>query len=297
MRNRETILASAQVSSMAPASPAKAVFASEKPTKWVMRGRAVRRAILWRFFSRRLPLYLITEFPKSGGTWLANMLSECLQVPFPDPQAPPQFKSMILRDTKLYSPHYHNIVVVFRDGRDVMISAYYHFLFHNELNLPYGVERRRKTLGFKDFHDIRANLPRFIEYMFTEFPIGGWTTRFNWSQFVESWIDKPVTSVRYEDMLQHTVATLARVLRDLTAQEFCTERLSQVDKQYSFHHLTGRQPGQEKKNTFIRKGIAGDWKNNFSPEARQVFAEFGGPQLIKLGYEPNDHWIRETTSI
>jgi Sulfotransferase domain len=265
-------------------------FAYEKPSKWVMRVRAAQRVALWHFFSKRIPLYLVTEYPKSGGTWYAKMLSECLQVPFPDPQAPPRLKTMILRDTKLYSPHYHNVTVMMRDGRDIMVSAYYHFLFHNESNLPYGVEKRRRHLNFNDFDDIRSNLPRFIEYLFQEFPKSGWSTRFNWAQFVDSWWGKPVAIVRYEDLLNDTATTLGNVLLQLTGKEFALQRLTEVAEKFSFAKMTGRKPGEEKKNTFARKGIAGDWRNHFSQSAKETFLHFGGKQLIKLGYEVDNHW-------
>ncbi len=273
-------------------SEARSAFAYEKPSKWVMRVRAAQRVALWHFFSKRIPLYLVTEYPKSGGTWYAKMLSECLQVPFPDPQAPPRLQTMILRDTKLYNRHYHNITVIMRDGRDIMVSAYYHFLFHNESNLPYGVEKRRRHLNFKDFDDIQTNLPRFIEYLFREFPKSGWSTRFNWAQFVDSWYGKPVALVRYEDLLTDPAKTLGKVLFQLTRKEFAAERLTEVADKFSFAKMTGRNPGEEKKNTFARKGIAGDWRNHFSQAAKQTFVHFGGEQLIKLGYEIDNQWVQ-----
>jgi hypothetical protein len=42
----------------------------------------------------------------------------------------------------------------------------------------------------------------------------------------------------------------------------------------------------------LRKGIAGDWKNNFSEEAKQVFHAYAGSELIKMGYEKDDSWVK-----
>jgi len=50
-----------------------------------------------------------------------------------------------------------------------------------------------------------------------------------------------------------------------------------------------RSIGKEK-NSFMRKGIVGDWKNHFSKEARKLFDELAGEQLIMLGYEAGHDW-------
>ena len=55
--------------------------------------------------------------------------------------------------------------------------------------------------------------------------------------------------------------------------------------------MTKRNPGEEAKS-FIRKGIAGDWKNKFSPEACEMFNKYAGGALIKVGYEKDDSWVK-----
>jgi len=44
---------------------------------------AVTRVGMSRYFSDQLPIYMVTEYPRSGGTWLAQMLADYLEVPFP----------------------------------------------------------------------------------------------------------------------------------------------------------------------------------------------------------------------
>ena len=68
-------------------------------------------------------------------------------------------------------------------------------------------------------------------------------------------------------------------------------RLIGCDNKNIFKNKAGRNPGDENKLSFLRKGIAGDWKNYFSKEANQVFNKFAGKELIKLGYEIDDSWI------
>lgn len=269
-------------------------FREAKISRTTARVRALKRLVWWHAFSNRLPLYLITEFPKSGGTWYAKMLSQLIDVPFPPAFDSPTYQSIILRDTKLYSPRFKNISVVMRDGRDIMVSAYYHYLFYNEANMPYAVESNRKLLNFEDFDDIKANLPVFIEYMFEVFPRNGWGTRFSWAEFVDSWIDKDVPTVKYEKLLSDPINSLNRMVTKLTGNLIEEEQIQKVVEQYSFQSLTGRSAGDVKINSFARKGIAGDWKNNFDSKSCELFRQYAGKQLIDLGYEQDDAWVKVT---
>ena len=264
------------------------------PSKWVMRCRGVKRLVMAYGFSKSLPLYLVTEFPKSGGTWYSQMLAECLDLPFARNHNPPKFESCVMYGVSLYNRRLHNVSVVMRDGRDVMVSSYYHFLFHNNVNLPYAVEKKRRHLQFDDYDDIKTNMPRFIEYMFSEFAKSP-SFRCTWASFVDSWHNRDATIVKYEEMLADGTGTLCRAVSELTGQPADREKVASIVEAYSFKNLTGRQPGQIEKGNFIRKGVAGDWKNHFTRESRQAFNNFGGQQLIDLGYEASDDWVGVAT--
>jgi hypothetical protein len=52
----------------------------------------------------------------------------------------------------------------------------------------------------------------------------------------------------------------------------------------SFENWTdGRQRGEEDSTSFLRKGVAGDWKNVFTEDDKRVFKEEAGDLLIELG--------------
>jgi hypothetical protein len=180
-----------------------------------------------------------------------------------------------------------NVFVVLRDGRDVMVSFYFHSLFKNELSNHALVERMRRELPFKDFNDIENNLPRFIEYKFTKIR----PPRFTWSEFVDSWINKDVAFVRYENLLQNTVKEVGQALEKLSDQKSDYRLIRQIAEKYSFKRQAKRNPGQENRSSFLRKGIAGDWKHNFNRDSREVLDYFAGDQLIKLGYEKDRSWV------
>ena len=252
---------------------------------------ALQRLIMWHTLSGIIPYYLVTEYPKSGGSWFAQMLSAYLRVPFPRNQRPPIFKPCVLHGHHLYSPTFRNVFCVIRDGRDVMVSAYYDMLFHNDRNLPWAVEKIRKRVPFSDFDNIVGNLPLFIEYMFTERARG--LFHFSWTKFVLSWFDKDVPIIRYEDLLDDTVRTMSLAIRKGLREEPDIERLHQIAQGFSFENLAKRKPGEEDSRSFLRKGIAGDWRNKFTKESCEVFDYYGGEALIKLGYEKDRNWIRD----
>lgn len=261
-------------------------------TKLKIRTRAVKRLAMWHCCSGWLPLYLVTEFPKAGGTWFSQMLAELLGVPFYRNTQPQKFCRSVVAGHRLYSPHFKNVTLVMRDGRDQMVSAYYHFLFKNDINLAFNVNKHRNNLRFADYDDIHANLPRFIDYMFTEYPKQG--MHFSWSQFIDSWWDRDVSRVKYEDLLAQPVPTLRQAASRLVDREFTDGEIQAVVDKFSFKKVAGRSAGNENKSSFARKGIAGDWRNQFTTEACRVFAQHAGAHLIRVGYEPDDSWVESS---
>jgi len=189
----------------------------------------------------------------------------------------------------MYSPHFRNVFCVVRDGRDVMVSAYYHMLFHHDRNPAWAVERRRDELQFDDYGDVGRNLPRFITYMFER--AGHRTFRFRWDEFVASWIDRDVAIVTYENLLKDTAGSLGAAIARVTGDAPDVDRLNQIGQQFSFENQAKRKPGEEDTTSFLRKGVAGDWRTKFTREAAEVFDAYAGHVLVALGYESDNTWV------
>ncbi|MGB3680994.1 MAG: sulfotransferase domain-containing protein [Rubrobacteraceae bacterium] len=248
---------------------------------------ALVRSGMVRSLAGMIPLYIVNEYPKSGGTWVGQMLGRALDVPFPRNRLP-VLRSSIMHGHYLSPRGMKNVLVVWRDGRDVMVSWYHHCLFPNERGNGPLVEKARRDLSFEDYDDINGNLPAFIEYAFTrqQHP------RFSWSEFVRGWYSrKGVVYVRYEDLRRDTPGELQRVVAGLSGRRLNPERVAEIADEFSFARQSGRQPGQEDKGSFMRKGMPGDWRNHFSLEARQVFDRYGGDELITLDYERDRSWV------
>jgi hypothetical protein len=195
-----------------------------------------------------------------------------------------------------YDQRLKNVFYVYRDGRDVMVSYYYHRMreISDEPKAAYQVKLRRRYnrlygCGF-DPKDIRANLPKFIE-LEMQVPLG---SRINWVQHIDQWfgLTRPgITYLTYESLLEDAVATITSCFRALGVYNMDEIVVREAVKRYSFERMTGRSRGSESLADHARKGVAGDWKNHFTREAGEVFHHWAGTTLIALDYESDSAWI------
>jgi hypothetical protein len=218
------------------------------------------------------------------------MLAAYLGIPFPRNRRP-NFESCVLHGHVLHNRLLTNAVCVLRDGRDVMVSAYYHRLFRHEIHGPKFIERTRSRVPFTDYENVEKNLPAFIEYMFEREARG--FMKFRWDEFAESWLGRGVPIVRYEDLLRDPVNAMSAALASLLHEEPDRARVTGAVDQFSFANVAKRKPGTENIRSFLRKGIAGDWRNKFTREACEVFDHYAGNTLISLGYEADRSWVSE----
>ena len=251
-----------------------------------VRANSLARHAIVRYGRKQLGVTLLAEYPKSGGSWVGEMLSAALNVPFPRNKLP-VLGSQILHGHYMPNGRPENTYVVVRDGRDVMVSYYYHCFFENEHFNGGLVERTRRILDIKTPENIEENLPRFIESLFTRklFP------KFTWSEFVTSWIEIDGYVLKYEDLLADAPGVLQSAIKSVAGIDVPSQVLEDISERYSFQNMSKRKPGVENTNSFMRKGIAGDWKNSFSNESRSVFDHYAGKELIKLRYEKDRSWV------
>lgn len=246
------------------------------------------RYALWNYFSKPLDLIHVAEYPKSGGSWLTQLLSEYLKIENRRNKIP-KFEKAILHGHYKYKTSYNKTIFIVRDVRDVMVS-YYHMLIIGNKRRPESLNQTfRDKMGIKDHQNVKDNLPKFIDYVNTTYTQG--FNKFTWSNFIDFYTDKPdVHIVKYEDMLVDAKKELTKILNFLD-EEVDHKRIEEVVDKFSFQNQTNRKPGEEDKTSFIRKGIAGDWKNYFNEESCKKVIEYSGKELIKMGYENDNSWI------
>jgi len=223
---------------------------------------------------------VVNEYPKSGGTWMSQMLAEALELPFPRNRLP-MLKSCLMQCHVLNPIGMRNVTVVWRDGRDIVVSFYHHLLTGHEFSSAEMIREHARALGICDPRDIERNLPTFIEALF-QCRIG---PSFTWTKFVDNWYGRPgVVSTRYEDLLKNASLELQRVVSELGHEAITEGRAKEIVSKFSFENQTGRTRGDEKPGQFARKGIAGDWATVFSKEASETFEHYAGEALDRLGY-------------
>lgn len=245
---------------------------------------------------------ILVEYPKSGGTWLGQLVSEYLDIPFPRNKFPTTKRS-------LFHGHYlpknrivknKKIILLVRDGRDTLVSFYHHQLLWNDKNKlnPSNVEYYRKTVGFDNYENVKKNMAAYIKYSFLHKPpkFQHYLFHGNWFQFNDAWLKEAEKSnniylVRYEDLLSDTQGTMRTLIKNFfNEEEINEERLAEVVHKYSFENQTKRKKGDENTNSFLRKGISGDWKNYFGASEIELFKQYSKDMLVRLKYEENEDW-------
>lgn len=254
---------------------------------WFRLNGLIRHAMVRNIPGFRQPKIVLTEYPKSGGTWLSQMIAEYLGLPNPKNRLPPR-SPCVLHGHFLDVNRSNAIIVMWRDGRDVMVSHYYFHLFYRRLVLPSMSGALQKRLGIKDINDIQYNLPRFIEYCFTvRLP-----KSMTWTSFTETWKNQNgYIDTRYEALRKNPRRELTKILEYLSVHTIDDAKLDDCISKFSFENVTGRNTGEEDAYSFVRKGIVGDWKNKFTREAREVFDHYAGQTLVELGYEGDRSWV------
>ncbi len=243
-----------------------------------------------------IPFFYVSEYPKSGGSWLGKMLADCLQAAYPQHSLFPIGMRAVLHNHWLCNSKLSRVAYVYRDGRDIMVSYYFYRMRNirrkfSPIDTELGRVYERLFGAGYDPDDAVGNLPRFIEHEFRN----PRQTPVTWPQHINSWFerrqDPDVAFVSYEQLLDDCTGAVSRVLETISDAPVDPWRIDLAVDKYSMVRQTGRAPGEEIRGTFIRKGVAGDWKNHFSPEAAQIFDDLAGDTLVALGYEPDRSWV------
>jgi hypothetical protein len=99
------------------------------------------------------------------------------------------------------------------------------------------------------------------------------------------WLDLPqILSLRFEDLITDRDLALNRVLDHAVQRGFPLL----IDRPEALCRLAeGIDP---LRSPTFRSGRVGGWKENFSPENKELFKEIAGELLVRLGYEQDLNW-------
>lgn len=70
------------------------------------------------------------------------------------------------------------------------------------------------------------------------------------------------------------------------------DSIRRIVERRTFERLTGRKKGEENRDSHLRKGVPGDWKNHLSDALVGTFKHMYNDLVLKLGYESGPDWTR-----
>lgn len=243
-------------------------------------------------------LILVNGSPKSGTTWMVKLLAS-----LPGYRAVGNFQGVLERYRSAPPRsvvHGHDpfdaemaalrrelpsmrVVLMLRDPRDQLVSRVYHIrrdpghVWHEAFQQMSDEEAMVACIEGRDGLPSAATMVALPQ---------GW---------LES--GTPLVALRYEALLAEPERELGRVLahvgvvasprliRTIVARNRF-ERLSAGRRFWQ----SGRPRGSEDPSSHYRKGIAGDWRNHFTPDVVRRFKAALGPTLVEMGYERDLEW-------
>jgi hypothetical protein len=238
----------------------------------------------------RLGIWYGAGYPKSGTTWLCNLMSSYLDVPFVRNYRLPVLMPCVVHSHWLPSHRLPRTIYVVRDGRDVLVSRYfYEARAVRAPRNPRGGRLRRERFARLygpqvDLDDARANLPKFIADEMTAPQLTG----VNWPEHVRRWLAQPgerVAVVRYEALHADVCAALGPAFEQLTGQPTDRDYLRLAADRFDFAAQARRNQLRDDA-ALMRTGAVGGWRDHFTDEARAVFDRHAGDLLRELNYPP-----------
>lgn len=175
---------------------------------------------------------------------------------------------------------------VIRDGRDVLVSKFFHLYNHPEISYRFNEEPELEE-RLRRFQEDRSYFKKNPNELFaseTEFKnsLRLWkeTVTHN-QQMALDFPDVPILNVRYESVHADPQTQRNRMYEFLDLDPKLAGALDNMT-----------QPGfdKERPKAFFRKGSVGDWKNYFGPESKEWFKEIAGDTLIENGYQADENW-------
>ena len=231
---------------------------------------------------------IVTEYPKSGGTWITSLLGDTLHYDKRDIYVGNGFnlfdiskhpwyeglsdlnitddcviKSHELPDSRIvdFPAKYIHLI---RDGRDVVTSKYFYEHDFCVKNMIYDA-------FFVPFDDYLTRVT------------------LEWKDYILCWLERSDIICKYEDFLSDPATTLKFVIERLDL-EASVESINLAITLNTKDKIRKALDKTFEHNTFVRKGESNDWKNYFSEFNKAAFKKIAGDVLITLNYEKSLDW-------
>jgi hypothetical protein len=89
--------------------------------------------------------------------------------------------------------------------------------------------------------------------------------------------------------LADPAGVLTNLIQQLSGNPADADKVNETINRFSF----SRQSTGDSKDSYLRKGQKGDWRNHFDLESANLFEKHYGDALILAGYEPDSSWVKD----
>lgn len=252
---------------------------------------------------------IVCGYPKSGNTWLTRLTAEIVSCPVAGFWCEPFnteesiegaereseyecFKAHHSADQMRQTfTHYANgterIIYVVRDPRDVVVSASHYFDVRPRNKRVHGFASMFS--GGAELYDRLFDNRRYRVDLFTEGLLrgtreGSWL-RVPWREHVEGYLATDALVIRYEDLLDDPVAGARGICAHLDVERTDAELAQAVQAQSFDHRKKGfAEANESRRAQFLRRGEAGQWRQELSASNIQSIDEAIGEFMAELGY-------------
>lgn len=251
--------------------------------------------IILTFLGKKWNVILINEYPKCGASWLRKMLSSYLNVELSNGNINSKRIMQLISKNAIIQRHWlrdkinlnnkiNKIIIVIRDPRDVYNSFYFYQTYFQPQ------QEFLKRYGYSKNDDERENMTRYIKYKL-RCPESSGTPSFSYKDFWSKYKNcRKAHIIKYEDLHKNTSVEIENILRYIGISNINHKKIRDVIEINSFKMVTKTAIGEENKMKHARKGIIGDWKNNFNSETICIVKKYLNDLIIDLGYENNPNW-------
>lgn len=253
---------------------------------------------------------IITGYPKSGNTWVTRLTAEIMRCPVSGFWCEPLnkeeaiegekrnsnyqcFKShfnyeQLNQSLKVYGNGNEKIIYVYRDPRDILLSA---SNFYSLTNNPTYMKWARLPMGLRFYyrfiHTKEFKLNLLSEAMVHGSKIGPWLET-SWADHVYNFhsMPKDILFVSYESLINnpinfaHNLCTITEINRS------DDELLTAIDKQsFSKKKEKFLNENNYSKAHFLRSGSTGKWKKELPEKYQNFLIEHFSDLMSKLEYK------------
>ena len=219
-----------------------------------------------------LPALIHVTHWKAGSQWIRKILQECMPEKFIIPEVGSShfigahilegyvYPTVYVTQQQFYEarlPRNWVRFIVIRDLRDTLVSAYFSLRYSHSRVAEF-IDKTRNILSKMDIEN------GMIYLMKDWLPAS--------ADIQRSWIEASEHIIHFEHLISgNNWGFFKEILLNEARFTISEDRLREVLNANRFENLAGRKPGQEDVTHHMRKGVAGDWYNYFTPRIKDEF--------------------------